>query len=452
LTRLSIVTRIITSSSPSAGFAFAETNEGGNKNEECRKVCGGNKMRSSNNILFHREGIFELPRCFEAEMYKEIDAIDGNKLLNTSIEDLANYFEQNYKINVPILKEDQITVDQNETKIDVSHDFNRFIPNGETAYVPGTKVTYFVPFEGDASLFQFHASTYSLNPPRAEIAGHDLEISFVFERANPDQIGEKFKKTLAEIKSNLECMRNDVKSHNESILNKAKGRIEARRQKLLNDQGIVASLGFPLKQREGTAKTYIAPVAKKRITLSMPSASTQPFKPEPTLDMKEYENILSIISNMVTVMERSPMAFKDMKEEDIRQHFLVQLNGQYEGQATGETFNYEGKTDILIRAGGKNIFIAECKFWKGPKGFTEAIDQLLGYTTWRDTKTAILVFNRNKTFSEVIAQVPDLVKQYPCYKRQLSYNSETGFRFVFHHRDDKNREIILTVLCFDVPA
>ncbi len=69
---------------------------------------------------------------------------------------------------------------------------------------------------------------------------------------------------------------------------------------------------------------------------------------------------------MVMVMERSPQDFKDMKEEDLRQHFLVQLNGQYEGQATGETFNYDGKTDILIRIDGRNIFIAECKYWGGP--------------------------------------------------------------------------------------
>jgi hypothetical protein len=31
------------------------------------------------------------------------------------------------------------------------------------------------------------------------------------------------------------------------------------------------------------------------------------------------------------VMERSPSAFASMGEEDIRQHFLVQLNGQFEG-------------------------------------------------------------------------------------------------------------------------
>jgi hypothetical protein len=37
---------------------------------------------------------------------------------------------------------------------------------------------------------------------------------------------------------------------------------------------------------------------------------------------------------MVGVMERSPHAFKDMGEEDLRSQFLVQLNGHYEGQAT----------------------------------------------------------------------------------------------------------------------
>ena len=78
-------------------------------------------------------------------------------------------------------------------------------------------------------------------------------------------------------------------------------------------------------------------------------------------------------------MERSPSAFNNMGEEDLRQHFLVQLNGRFEGAATGEIFNYQGKTDILIRSGDRNIFIAECKFWHGEKAFKDTVDQLLSY-------------------------------------------------------------------------
>lgn len=52
------------------------------------------------------------------------------------------------------------------------------------------------------------------------------------------------------------------------------------------------------------------------------------------------------MEGMVRVMECSPRDFSHMGEETLRSHFLVQLNAQYAGQATGETFNYEGKTDI----------------------------------------------------------------------------------------------------------
>jgi hypothetical protein len=167
--------------------------------------------------------------------------------------------------------------------------------------------------------------------------------------------------------------------------------------------------------------------------------------------MQNYEHVLSVISNMVAVMERSPGAFRNMKEEDLRQHFLVQLNGQYEGQATGETFNFEGKTDILIRAEGKNIFVAECMFWDGPKSLSNKIDQLLGYASWRDTKTAILVFNRRRDFSAVLSRIPEVVRAHPNFKRGLSFDSVTGFRFVLHHKDDPQRELTVTVLAFEVP-
>ena len=76
----------------------------------------------------------------------------------------------------------------------------------------------------------------------------------------------------------------------------------------------------------------------------------------------------------------------------------------------------------------------------------------MGYISWRDTKTAILVFNRNREFSKVVEQVPNVVQQYKNFKRQSEYKHETGYRFVLHQEGDKNRELILTVLLFDVPA
>ena len=76
----------------------------------------------------------------------------------------------------------------------------------------------------------------------------------------------------------------------------------------------------------------------------------------------------------------------------------MQLNGQYHGAATGETFNCKGKTDILIRHQDKNIFVAECKFWEGYEALIKTTNQLLSYTTWRDTKTALIIFSRRIGF------------------------------------------------------
>jgi len=250
----------------------------------------------------------------------------------------------------------------------------------------------------------------------------------------------------------LKWASDDIGHFNKTLRDQALQRLQALKEKYLKDRDMIAALGVPVRPRAGASLTYAAPVVRKKLVIQKPVVATGAFKPEPELLMEHYEHILGVIGNMGQVMERSPSAFATIDEENLRMHFLVPLNGHYEGQATGETFNFEGKTDILIRHEGRNIFIAECKFWKGAEKFTDTIDQLLKYTSWRDTKTAILLFNRNKNLSGVLSQVPTLMKAHPNFKRPLQWQSETGFRCVLHHRDDNSRELTVTVLVFDVPS
>lgn len=171
-----------------------------------------------------------------------------------------------------------------------------------------------------------------------------------------------------------------------------------------------------------------------------------------TSDEGIYSQILDILKNMSLVMEKNPKPFEQLGEEDLRTHFLVQLNGIFEGKATGETFNYQGKTDILITEKGKNVFIAECKFWRGESVFLETIDQLLSYSSWRDTKTAILVFNRNKNFTDVLNTIENAVPKHTCYKRFIKKIDETSFQYIFHQPEDNNREMTVTIMAFNVPS
>jgi hypothetical protein len=178
--------------------------------------------------------------------------------------------------------------------------------------------------------------------------------------------------------------------------------------------------------------------------------ATEEFKPEPVMGEEDYQNILSIMENMTFVMERSSSVFSKMPEGTLRNHYLVQLNGQYES-ASGETFNAYGKTDILVKDGVANIFISECKIWRGAKTVEEALDQLLSYLTWRDTKAALLIFCRNKDFSSVLSKLWDAVQEHPQLKRGPAVESETRARYVFGRRDDPNQEIMLTVMAFAIP-
>lgn len=382
----------------------------------------------------------------------EVQKQDANYILKVNPSDFCQHLVQKYFVESIVLNESKITVDQQEVDVDVSGDPRRLIENRfRPFYLQGTRVTYFLPFEGDPELFKYRASTFSLNPPEGTVNGQVLELSFEGVDIKPDEIKKNFDGRLAEVKNSIGWITNDVQYFNEHLVTVIEETAKARREKLLRDKGLVTELGFPLKHRENAPTTYAVPEVKRKI-IPKPEATTEPFKPEPTLGMEDYDHILSVIYNMALVMERSPKAFQSMKEEDIRQHFLVQLNGQYEGQATGETFNYEGKTDILIRNQGRNLFIAECKFWTGGEALLETIDQILNYLSWRDTKTAILLFNRNKSFTNVLAQIPDITKKHPNFKNQIEYRRETGFRFLFHQKGDKSRNLLLTILAFDVPS
>jgi len=195
-----------------------------------------------------------------------------------------------------------------------------------------------------------------------------------------------------------------------------------------------------------------APATMRSVRIHRPVAPAASYEPDPELEDKEYEFILRVMRNAFCVMERHAASFATLDEENIRDHILLQLNGHYEGAATGETFNSNGKTDILIRVENRNIFIAECKFWHGPKKFEEAIEQLLGYLTWRDCKCALVVFNKLKNPSWVAQRMHKTMSGHKAHRELVSIDSAGNGRYVFVKESDPGRDIIITTQLFDVPS
>lgn len=385
---------------------------------------------------------------------REVEGMDANRLLNTSTDDLVAYFKKKHHKDTPRLLEDQVEASSTEADIDVSRRFDYGFP-GDThgvTLVKGLAITYHVPFEGDAECFNIRPNQSYLTTFGAEIIGRELLLRFQDANLTAARVKGQYDEQIKLYRTMLANLRNDLDGLNAQVGGHAKDQIERRKTKLLGDQNLTAELGVPLRARPDAAKTYAAPEVRRKIAPTLPPASSVPFKPEPALTDEQYEHILRVIHSTAQVMERSPHAFKAMDEETLRTQILVQLNGHFEGQATAETFNAEGKTDVLIRSGDRNIFIAECKIWSGPEALLKAVDQLLGYTAWRDTKTAIILFNRNKGFSAVLDKIDSTMKLHGNFKRALPQPGETSWRYVFSHRDDSGRELVLTVLAFDIPT
>ena len=122
-------------------------------------------------------------------LQSEIDRIDSNRLLNSSVDDLCDYFEENFRFDVPVLDENQIVVDQRETEIDVSHDQMRWIRNRSLPfYIPATLVEVTIPFSGDQRAFTIRPTTSTSMPPRGEIFKNTLILSVQGTDMKPLQV------------------------------------------------------------------------------------------------------------------------------------------------------------------------------------------------------------------------------------------------------------------------
>ena len=364
------------------------------------------------------------------------------------------YFVERYLVEVPDLLEEEMVVDQREARRDVSGDPMRsffYDRHSGPIMVTGAEISVDLPFSGDPKMFDVQPATHTVNPPRGVVRGNILTSSYWGDNLNADQVRGEIASWLSNIRQHLQWQRDGFRALNQAFPQEALQAISKRRNQLLANLNLVAALGIPLKRRTDAPMTYVAPEVKRKLMPKLPPATPGTFKPEPTLEEVEYQHILGVLESMAHVLERSPKTFHHLDEEGIRTHFLVQLNGHYEGQASGETFNYQGKTDILVRSGDRNIFIAECKIWGGPDKLNDTIEQLLGYLSWRDSKTAILLFNRNRNFSKVLATIPQVTMAHPNFQRDDGTRGETGFRYRFRHKNDPAKILYLTILAFDVP-
>lgn len=390
---------------------------------------------------------------------RAVRGVPRKEIIQADLEALSDKLYDDLRIDVPELPEEQQLDNRvrksepTDTKVDVSDDWSRDVQD-QTYPMNGTKITFTVPFDGSREIFRYRPG-FGRSLPRVSKVNSDV-LKFMYkwphDSGSVENANERFRKDLKQVREFLRSVREQVQEEfNSSLSEKIKIQLQQRKESVSEEQSAAESLPYELERRADAPKTYTAPI-ERISTDPQPEDRDSGRGSNWIIKDEKYEQILTVLKNMAWVMERSPSAFEGMEEEDLRTHFLVQLNGQFTGPATGETFNTKGKADIYLPFKGRAVFIAECKFWDGSKTLREAVDQLLDHTSWRDTKTAVVVFNRNKDTSNVLDQVPEVIEQHDNHLRTADYGAESDFRFVLHQEGDPKREITVTVMVFDVPT
>ena len=280
--------------------------------------------------------------------------------------------------------------------------------------------------------------------------GAELTVSVTTVDSTQDarRVNSALAAILSNVEQQLAWVAADLPSFN-SRLHQIADRIAARKTEVSHSRTVDTDLGYPIRRR-ADAPTFAVPVRRRPLGSRSTAGSTAALSPEPALPQAAYEDALAVLKNGRNALERSPSMTAKLSEELIRDLLLLLLNAQFEGAAAGEVFNGAGKTDILIRERDRNVFIAECKIWRGPKTIADALDQLLSYLAWRDTKAALLLFIRGGTPSEVTERAFAAIESYPNYKSTVRRFDEDAERadFILHANNDRSRDIHLALMPF----
>ena len=393
---------------------------------------------------------------------KAVDAIQStieneteNYILNANETEYAEHLESKHKLDVPELHFDQVNADSYEADIPAEY-FPRTFNVYEGKKYKKEIIQFFIPCSGNVNLLAYSPANFiSLGGGgHFEIKGDSIVAEFINFSNNAEEINRNYQSELNGVHSNYNYLRNDIIEFNNSLKAHIQSVFGQRKSKLLSKNNLLASLGVPLRKKDNVPSTFSIPKPQLREKIIVkPVVHEKGFKPEPTLDNENYKKILKIINDIGKNFERMPSVYKDKDEEDLRDHILMTLDPNFEfGSASGETFNKTGKTDIQLRYDSSVVFIAECKFWSGPKNYLSTIDQLLGYLTWRDNKASVIVFVKQKDFTAILSKVEAETTKHPNFLSFVGKTDENWFNYRFHINGDRNREVQLAVQVYNIPA
>lgn len=388
-------------------------------------------------------------RQLTEKIHNEIENKGKDYILRVDEEEFKNYIINEYTLEPLFVDIDSEIID----KPIVTTESIQTREYGRGSYQ--TEVYSFTvryQFTGSAILFRVRPTNWKMTSGEINVNEGSNTVSFSFKLTRKDP--EEFKRTKNNLYSsafaNLQNANYHVKSWNDNIAGTFTRFFQNQKNKYLQENDFFTAIN--VKVNKDTTSVFTAPTIKKKIIPQPVISNKIEFASQPMMAKEMYDDILKVIYDLGKSMEKKPSTYKNKDEEGLRDQFLLVLETRYEGTtASGETFNRNGKTDIILKYAndGSNLFVAECKFWHGEVEFIKAISQLFDrYLTWRDSKAALILFVKNKDFSNVMQTICKEIKNHPYYIKENGKRGETSLSYIFHLQQDNDKVVHFEVICF----
>lgn len=323
--------------------------------------------------------------------------IPREQFLATSVDTLVEHICATLVIEPLVLHEEQMQMDHAETQVDVTGRFDYDMGDGGRVHTTGHRLTFYIPFTGDADLWKLRPGMWFSVMPCGDVDPRRSILTLSFTNTS-NTASERYKQELESslngIRQLIAAQKQLLDQYHSRMPGQVRSTIEHRRSEIEKLHGLTSAFNIPMVKKSGMPEFKPIAVAK-RMMRPLPRPPCAGYKPEPAITTETYEDLLAIIRHAGASFEGTPQTYVPLGEEGLRDNVLSHINVVFEGKATGETFRKYGKTDIRLEEESRSAFVGECKLWGGQKVLLDALSQLLGYVTWRDCKAALVLFNKD---------------------------------------------------------
>ncbi len=234
-------------------------------------------MHPENFSMFNGAQVRDLLEAQKRDIQKAIDQSLDEEIFHRDEEDLVDEIFQDYVYECPVINFDGMYVTSSEQAVPSEHSPPDIFTLLGKSY-PVHVICYHLPFMGDAELFHYTPSQYSLWFPEVFVEDQEVCFEIIDFRKDMEIVRKEAERIIDSIKKFSDALTKDVAVYGiqDSYIASL---VQERKQRLLHNRNRLTLLGVPVKGVPGIIKPSTKGTSEYKEERSVVTSTTQFDKP-----------------------------------------------------------------------------------------------------------------------------------------------------------------------------